>query len=78
MNFNYTPINKTLIYSCAYGYFKNAKEKKSYIDKLDSKMNIVFSNSNFAQVHYIMQLTKKMRRDTLFLRASGGMADTYA
>ena len=58
MNFNYTPINKTLIYSCAYGYFKNAKEKKSYIEKLDAKMNIVFSNSNFKVITCYKEILK--------------------
>lgn len=45
MDFNYT--GKILTYCCAYGYFRDENDKKSYIDNLDSKMNIVFSNSNF-------------------------------
>ena len=46
IKYNYDSSNKTLYYCCAYGIFKNEKEKMSYIDKIDSTMNLVFSNSN--------------------------------
>lgn len=36
-----------LRYRCAFGFYENAKEKKSYVDSIDSKVNMVFSNSNF-------------------------------
>lgn len=47
---NYSSNDKTLYYTCIYGFYKSYKDKKSYLDKLDSKMNIVFSNSNFKVV----------------------------
>ena len=46
-SFNYESENRTLYYSCVYGFYKDDDEKNSYLDKIDSKMNIVFTNSNF-------------------------------
>ena len=46
-NFNYFPNNKTLLYCCIYGFFRSEKDKRNYIDEIDSKMNVIFTNSNF-------------------------------
>ena len=46
-SFNYFPDNKLLVYNCAYGFFKSEKDKRNYIDEIDSKINVVFTNSNF-------------------------------
>ena len=47
IGFNYSSDDKMIRYLCSYGFYKNAKEKKSYMDNIDSKVNMVFSNSNF-------------------------------
>ena len=47
IGFNYSTEDKMLSYRCAFGFYGNIKEKKSYIENIDSKMNMVFSNSNF-------------------------------
>ena len=47
IGFNYSSDDNMIKYRCAYGFYQNAKEKKSYMDKIDSKVNMVFSNSNF-------------------------------
>ena len=46
LGFNYSETNKTITYRCAYGFYENEDEKLSYIDNIDSKMKMVFSNSN--------------------------------
>ena len=46
-SFNYSSSDRILYYCCDYGFYKNEDDKMSYIDKLDSKMNIIFTNSNF-------------------------------
>jgi hypothetical protein len=56
MGFNYTENENTLYYCCAYGYYKDEKDKKTYIDKLDAKMNIVFTNSNFKVINCYKEL----------------------
>ena len=47
MYFNYNETLKTLVYTCAYGFYKDEKEKNDYIEKIDQKVNLVFKNSNF-------------------------------
>ena len=47
IGFNYSSDDKMIRYRCAYGFYQNPKEKKSYINSIDSKVNMVFSNSNF-------------------------------
>ena len=47
MYFNYSDLNRTLVYTCAYGFYKDEKEKNDYIEKIDEKVNLVFRNSNF-------------------------------
>ena len=56
MGFNYSNFDETLYYCCAYGYYKDENEKKSYIDKLDDKMNVVFTNSNFKVINCYKEL----------------------
>ena len=56
MSFNYSEIENTLYYCCAYGYYKDEKDKMTYIDKLDAKMNIVFTNSNFKVINCYKEL----------------------
>ena len=58
IKFNYESSNKSLYYCCAYGFYKNEKEKMSYIDKIDSKMNIVFSNSNIKVLSCYKEIIK--------------------
>ena len=58
IQFKYETYNKTLYYCCAYGFYKNEKEKMSYIDKIDSKMNIVFSNSNIKVLSCYKEIVK--------------------
>ena len=47
IGFSYSSDDNTIRYRCAYGFYQNAKEKKSYINNIDTKVNMVFSNSNF-------------------------------
>ena len=47
IGFNYSSDDNMIRYRCAYGFYQNPKEKKSYINSIDSKVNMVFSNSNF-------------------------------
>ena len=47
MGFNYTKTDGILYYACAYGFYSSESDKKSYVDKINDKMNIVFTNSNF-------------------------------
>ena len=47
IGFNYSSEDNMIRYRCAYGFYQNPKEKKSYINSIDSKVNMVFSNSNF-------------------------------
>ena len=58
IGFNYSKTNNTLYYTCAYGFYKNIKEKKSYIDEINDKMNIVFSNSNFKVITCYKEIIK--------------------
>ena len=46
IGFNYSDKDGMLTYRCAYGYYKNEEEKKSYIDNIDSKMKFLFKTSN--------------------------------
>ena len=56
MEFSYEPLNKKLSYICAYGFYENMEEKSSYIDNIDSKMNLVFSNSNLKVITCFKEL----------------------
>ena len=57
-SFNYFPDNKLLVYNCAYGFFKSEKDKKNYIDEIDSKINVVFTNSNFKVITCYKEILK--------------------
>lgn len=56
MEFNYFKQSHTLTYICAYGFYQNIEEKKSYVDDIDSKMNMVFSNSNLKVITCFKEL----------------------
>ena len=56
---NYESENKTLYYCCVYGFYKDDEDKQSYLDKIDAKMNIVFSNSNFKVISCYKEIIKK-------------------
>ena len=58
IKYDYESSNKNLYYCCAYGFYKNEKEKMSYIDEIDSKMNIVFSNSNIKVLSCYKEIIK--------------------
>ena len=58
MSFNYTELNRTLVYTCAYGFYKDEKEKNDYIEKIDEKVNLVFKNSNFKVITCTDELFK--------------------
>ena len=47
IGFNYSKTDEILYYTCAYGFYQSESEKNTYIDKINNKMNIVFTNSNF-------------------------------
>ena len=57
-SFNYFPDNKLLVYNCAYGFFKSEKDKRNYIDEIDSKINVVFTNSNFKVITCYKEILK--------------------
>ena len=46
IGFNYSSIDKMITFRCAYGFYKDEKQKKSYIDSIDDKMKFVFQTSN--------------------------------
>jgi hypothetical protein len=56
IEFRYDNLNKKLSYICAYGFYENMEEKSSYIDNIDSKMNLVFSNSNLKVITCFREL----------------------
>ena len=56
IEFSYDNHNKKLSYICAYGFYENMEEKSSYIDNIDSKMNLVFSNSNLKVITCFREL----------------------
>ena len=56
MEFNYFKQSHTLTYICAYGFYENIEEKQSYVDDIDSKMNMVFSNSNLKVITCFKEL----------------------
>ena len=56
---NYESENKILYYCCVYGFYKDDEDKQSYLDKIDAKMNIAFSNSNFKVVSCYKDILKK-------------------
>jgi hypothetical protein len=56
IEFSYDNLNKKLSYICAYGFYENMEEKSSYIDNIDSKMNLVFSNSNLKVITCFREL----------------------
>ena len=47
IGFNYSKTDEILYYTCAYGFYESESEKNSYVDKINDKMNVVFTNSNF-------------------------------
>lgn len=58
MYFNYSELNRTLVYTCAYGFYKDEEEKNDYIEKIDEKVNLVFRNSNFKVITCTDELFK--------------------
>ena len=46
IGFNYSSIDKMLSFRCAYGFYKDEEDKKSYIDSIDDKMKFIFKTSN--------------------------------
>ena len=58
MSFKYSELNRTLVYTCAYGFYKDEKEKNDYIEKIDEKVNLVFKNSNFKVITCTDELFK--------------------
>ena len=46
IGFNYSSIDKMITFRCAYGFYKDEEDKKSYIDSIDDKMKFIFKTSN--------------------------------
>ena len=56
IEFNYSKTDKTIIYRCAYGFYENEEEKQSYIENIDSKINVVFTSSNIKVITCFSEL----------------------
>ena len=46
ISYNYSESKKTIIYRCAFGYYKNAQDKSSYLDVIDNELKSLVSVSN--------------------------------
>ena len=56
MEFNYSETEKEFTYRCAYGFYESEEEKQSYVDSIDSKINVVFTSSNLKVINCFSEL----------------------
>ena len=58
IGFNYSSEDEILTFRCAYGFYKDEEDKKTYIDNIDDKMKFIFKTSNIKVITCFEELLK--------------------
>ena len=56
IGFNYSSEDEILTFRCAYGFYKDEEDKKTYIDNIDDKMKFIFKTSNIKVIMCFKEL----------------------
>ena len=56
IGFNYSSEDEIFTFRCAYGFYKDEKDKKTYIDNIDDKMKFIFKTSNIKVITCFKEL----------------------
>ena len=73
IGFNYSETEKTITYRCAFGFYKNSKEKESFIDNIQSKAGFLLSTSNINVITCYKQVLNLVE----FLHNYGGLISIF-